>query len=199
MTDAEKKRVYGTDTYAQWDDFDDEDGKDEIAEKKPTRYDLGEGGFEPRDVKHITDAEVAAMKKVARSEKKEEVWQVSVRQLRVWAASERGGEGGSWSTTGRAEDGPVPCRPHCILIGQLYPSGRLMGKNICSPPEDFPAPTAVLAELFQIMRDPPGGEPMHRPPKVVFVDRVLAEELYNSLALIGIEVSVLSEAEGFGG
>jgi hypothetical protein len=159
--------------YSKWNSFDDEvdgqpaggsgaggrggsGGATGAPAPKPTmRFDLGDGDVVAEDIMLATPEQVAAAKKWPVTEK--EVWQVLVRKLRVWSAE----------STGAAE-GPdaVPCRPYCLLINNLYPLGRVLGKHLCDPPERVPTPAVVLREIFETMSNPPSGIPRHRPGKV---------------------------------
>ncbi|RLN26210.1 hypothetical protein BBJ28_00009210 [Nothophytophthora sp. Chile5] len=121
-------------------------------------------------------------------EKKElEVWQVVVRQLRVWSASSSGADEGHDA---------VPCRPYCVLVNNLYPLGQVVSKKICDPPEVYPSPQIVLELTLQAMLDPPSSTPQHRPDKVVFPDKHYVGQLRKSYAALGIECSYLSESDG---
>ena len=109
MADAKKQRAWGTDTYAKWDNFDDETDAtagelaDELKAKMPTRFDLGEGNdLDTGSARVLVSAdERRALRRLP--QKDTEVWQVVVRELNVWAAAEAqpstGGGGGSGGAT----------------------------------------------------------------------------------------------------
>jgi hypothetical protein len=121
-------------------------------------------------------------------EKKQlEVWQVVVRQLRVWSASSSGADEGQDA---------VPCRPYCVLVNNLYPLGQVVSKKICDPPEVYPSPQTVLDQTLQAMLDPPTSTPQHRPDKIVFPDKHFVGQLRKSYSALGIECSYLSESDG---
>ena len=115
------------------------------------------------------------------------MWQITVKRLRCWApwASAPGGP-------------PIPVRPYCVLVGCLYPTGRLVKHDICNPPDAPPGCPRLLALLLSAMHNPAGeGVPAHRPGKVTFTDAALAGGCAKSLSALGVETSVLSEAAGF--
>ena len=133
----------------------------------------------------ITTKQVERYRKL---EKKQlEVWQVVVRQLRVWSASSAGAEEGRDA---------VPCRPYCVLVNNLYPLGQVVSKKICDPPEVYPSPQTVLDLTLHAMVDPPTGTPQHRPDKLVFPDKHFVGRLRKSYSALGIECSYLSESDG---
>eukprot|EP00937_MAST-01D_sp_MAST-1D-sp2_P008028 g8028.t1 len=168
--------------YRKWDNFDDDDAVDEDA--VPTRFDLGEGDLTPLDQCLVDSAHPA--RRLPRHEKV--VWQVVVRPLRVWSASSKGAASG---------DDAVPCRPHCILVNNLYPSGQVMHREICDPPEEPPSARVVLELSLRLMLNPPDANvQQHRPERIVFPDKALANALAKSYAALGIECTQLSESEG---
>ncbi|EEY63011.1 uncharacterized protein PITG_14637 [Phytophthora infestans T30-4] len=176
-----------TKNYEKWNNFqDDSDSDTEDVPRVPTQFDV-EGDA---DIVISTEMLLATnqVERYRKLEKKQlEVWQVVVRQLRVWSASSAG-----------ADDGhdAVPCRPYCILVNNLYPLGQVVSKKICDPPEVYPSPQTVLDLTLQAMLDPPTNTPQHRPDKIVFPDKNYVGQLRKSYSALGIECSYLSESDG---
>ncbi|POM75486.1 MYND domain containing hypothetical protein, partial [Phytophthora palmivora] len=133
----------------------------------------------------LTPTQVERYRKLEKNQL--EVWQVVVRQLRVWSASSAGADDGQDA---------VPCRPYCILVNNLYPLGQVVSKKICDPPEVYPSPQTVLDLTLQAMLDPPTSTPQHRPDKIVFPDKNFVGQLRKSYSALGIECSYLSESDG---
>ncbi len=110
-----------------------------------------------------------------------EVWQVSVRKLRCWLEAQPGVEA-------------PPNRPYCIFVSCLHPTGRLLTRHLAKPYEVLPDSRVVLGQILRVIAEPPAGLMQHRPGKVVFSSREYASSCAKSLAAIGIETSVLSDA-----
>lgn len=152
----------------------------------PTQFDVeGDADIVISTEMLLSSQQVERYRKLEK--KKLEVWQVVVRQLRVWSASSAG------AAEGRDA---VPCRPYCILVNNLYPLGQVVSKKICEPPEIYPSPQTILELTLQSMLDPPKNTPQHRPDKIVFPDRTYVGHLRKSFSALGIECSYLSESEG---
>uniref|UniRef100_H3GGT1 MYND-type domain-containing protein n=1 Tax=Phytophthora ramorum TaxID=164328 RepID=H3GGT1_PHYRM len=176
-----------TKKYEKWNNFqDDSDSDSEDIPRVPTQFDVeGDADIVVSTEMLLTPQQVERYRKL---EKKQlEVWQVVVRQLRVWSASSSGAADG--------EDA-VPCRPYCVLVNNLYPLGQVVSKKICDPPEVYPSPQTVLELTLNAMLDPPTGTPQHRPDKIVFPDKHFVGQLRKSYSALGIECSYLSESDG---
>ncbi|EGZ13153.1 hypothetical protein PHYSODRAFT_510777 [Phytophthora sojae] len=176
-----------TKNYEKWNNFqDDSDSDSEDVPRVPTQFEVeGDADIVVSTEMLLTPKQVERYRKL---EKKQlEVWQVVVRQLRVWSASSAGAEEGQDA---------VPCRPYCILVNNLYPLGQVVSKKICDPPEVYPSPQTVLDLTLQAMLDPPTSTPQHRPDKVVFPDKNFVGQLRKSYSALGIECSYLSESDG---
>eukprot|EP00644_Phytophthora_capsici_P004807 jgi/Phyca11/4139/fgenesh1_pm.PHYCAscaffold_1_\ len=178
---------YLTKKYEKWNNFqDDSDSDSEDVPRVPTQFDVeGDADIVISTEMLLTSKQVDRYRKL---EKKQlEVWQVVVRQLRVWSASSAGAEEGQDA---------VPCRPFCILVNNLYPLGQVVSKKICDPPEVYPSPQTVLDLTLHAMVDPPTNTPQHRPDKIVFPDKNYVGQLRKSYSALGIECSYLSESDG---
>ncbi|ETI42613.1 hypothetical protein, variant 2 [Phytophthora nicotianae P1569] len=178
---------YLTKNYEKWNNFqDDSDSDNEDVPRVPTQFDVeGDADIVISTEMLLTLKQVERYRKL---EKKQlEVWQVVVRQLRVWSASSAGADDGQDA---------VPCRPYCILVNNLYPLGQVVSKKICDPPEVYPSPQTVLDLTLQAMLDPPTNTPQHRPDKIVFPDKNFVGQLRKSYSSLGIECSYLSESDG---
>ena len=116
-----------------------------------------------------------------------EIWQIVVKPLRVWAAASRPAPSGE----------VLPCRPRFMFVGNLYPTGKLLYRRACDPPEEQPSTFFVLDAIKQLILTPPEDQPQHRPGKIVFSDKDLAVKLHTSLERIGIDCGYLSEADAF--
>ncbi|KAE9012255.1 hypothetical protein PR003_g8107 [Phytophthora rubi] len=176
-----------TKNYEKWNNFqDDSDSDSEDVPRVPTQFEVeGDADIVVSTEMLLTPKQVERYRKL---EKKQlEVWQVVVRQLRVWSASSTGAEEGHDA---------VPCRPYCVLVNNLYPLGQVVSKKICDPPEVYPSPQTVLELTLQAMLDPPTSTPQHRPDKVVFPDKHFVGQLRKSYSALGIECSYLSESDG---
>ncbi|KAG7392877.1 hypothetical protein PHYPSEUDO_014364 [Phytophthora pseudosyringae] len=176
-----------TKKYEKWNNFqDDSDSDSEDVPRVPTQFDVeGDADIVISTEMLLTPKQAERYRKL---EKKQlEVWQVVVRQLRVWSASSTGAEEGHDA---------VPCRPYCILVNNLYPLGQVVSKKICDPPEVYPSPQTVLDLTLQAMLDPPTSTPQHRPDKIVFPDKNFVGQLRKSYSALGIECSYLSESDG---
>ncbi|OWZ20178.1 hypothetical protein PHMEG_0005438 [Phytophthora megakarya] len=176
-----------TKKYEKWNNFqDDSDSDTEDVPRVPTQFEVeGDADIVISTEMLLTPPQVERYRKL---EKKQlEVWQVVVRQLRVWSASSAGADDGQDA---------VPCRPYCILVNNLYPLGQVVSKKICDPPEVYPSPQTVLDLTLQAMLDPPTSTPQHRPDKIVFPDKDFVGKLRKSYSALGIECSYLSESDG---
>ncbi|RLN47027.1 hypothetical protein BBJ29_004141 [Phytophthora kernoviae] len=176
-----------TKKYEKWNNFaDDSDSEGEDVPRVPTQFDVeGDADIVISTEMLLKPKQVERYRKL---EKKQlEVWQVVVRQLRVWSASSSGAEDGQDA---------IPCRPYCILVNNLYPLGQVVSKKICDPPEVYPSPQTVLDLTLQAMLDPPTNTPQHRPDKIVFPDKKFVGQLRKSYSALGIECSYLSESDG---
>ena len=100
------------------------------------------GGFEPHAIEYITDKHPAKKS----DQRDQEIWQVVIRKLRVWAASSEGGED---------DAGAIPCRPYCIMVNNSYPKGQVITRQLCSPPEKYPDAKTVLDIVLNVMVNPP--------------------------------------------
>lgn len=160
----------------------------------PTQFNFGEpgAGFTPRDAQYLSQAEVEACAGVPKEDR--EVWQVTVKRLRCFGPGQ----------TPELKNQPV--RPYCVLVACLHPTGRLLAKHVVTPPELAPSSPVVLAQIVRSILEP-GSEgvppgvtvpPAHRPGKITFPDPELAAACAKSLAAVGIETSVLSEAPAMG-
>ncbi|CEG40215.1 hypothetical protein L916_11931 [Plasmopara halstedii] len=176
-----------TKKYEKWNNFqDDSDSDNEELPRVPTQFDVeGDANIVISTEMLLTPQQVERYRKLEK--KKLEVWQVVVRQLRVWSASSSGAEEGQDA---------VPCRPYCILVNNLYPLGQVVSKKICHPPEVYPSSQIVLELTLQAMVDPPSNTPQHRPDKIVFPDKNYVGHLRKSYSALGIECSYLSESDG---
>ncbi|CAH0520334.1 unnamed protein product [Peronospora belbahrii] len=176
-----------TKKYEKWNNFqDDSDSDNEELPRVPTQFDVeGDVDIVISTKMMLTSNQVERYRKL---EKKQlEVWQVVVRQLRVWSASSTGADEGKDA---------VPCRPYCVLVNNLYPLGQVVFKKICDPPEVYPSPETVLELTLHAMLDPPKNMPQRRPDKIVFPDKHFVGQLRKSYSSLGIECSYLSESDG---
>eukprot|EP01138_Halocafeteria_seosinensis_P006283 gb/GECG01006424.1/.p1 GENE.gb/GECG01006424.1/~~gb/GECG01006424.1/.p1 ORF type:complete len:543 (+),score=67.41 gb/GECG01006424.1/:1-1629(+) len=123
----------------------------------------------------------------SKEQRPKEIWQIVGKPLRVWSAA---------SQTSDSEE-VKPCRPYFLFVGNLYPSGKLLYRRPCDPPEEGPSVHHVLDAIKTLILSPPESDSQHRPGKIVFVDKALAAQLHASLAEVGIECGHLSEAKAF--
>jgi len=170
--------------YSKWDSFEEEteDMNSDFHSVKAQQFNLGSNQFEVKDVNHISDEVEASIGKRIRklNQNDKDIWQVVIRKLRVWSASESG----------------VACRPYCIFINQLYPQSALIYQEICSPPELYPIPSQIVNILTKAFLNPLSGD-QRKPKTLTFTNPVLAGELHLAFRRQwGIDVSELSESEG---
>ncbi|CAI5714927.1 unnamed protein product [Peronospora destructor] len=176
-----------TKKYEKWNNFqEDSDSDTDDVLRVPTQFDVeGDADIVISTKMLLTSNQVERYRKL---EKKQlEVWQVVVRQLRVWSASSTGAEEGQDA---------IPCRPYCVLVNNLYPLGQVVSKKICDPPEVYPSTETVLELTLQAMLDPPTNTPQHRPDKIVFPNKHFVGKLRKSYSALSIECSYLSESDG---
>ena len=176
--------------YSKWDNFKDDSDDEEREQRTATTFDVGQDV----DIKKLAegtkvlldDATIAKLRRYDRV--KREIWQVVTRELRVWVASS--------DTPGNVGDDAVPCRPHCLLLCNVYPKGKLLKHDISSPPERPPSPEQIMKNIVEAIEDPSDGAARHRPEQVVFVDTAMAGQLHKTLSALGILASALSEPNG---
>ena len=171
--------------YSRWDKFEGDSDDEERQAIQSTRFDTGEGDITESDVCYVEPQQVTMMNKWPLE--KSVVWQITIRKLRVWAASSEGADEGADA---------IACRPYCLMINNIYPVGKVLLQSICQPPEILPTPKEVFTKLIEAMRNPPDGAARHRPGRIVVVDNVLAGEISKSVKALGIECSQLSESDG---
>mmetsp|Transcript_16448 Transcript_16448/g.30109 ORF Transcript_16448/g.30109 Transcript_16448/m.30109 type:complete len:594 (+) Transcript_16448:2753-4534(+) len=182
-------------TYDKWEALDEEQlvdqdigsGNPSVA-PAPTSFDPGQPPFAIKDVDYVSTTSLgentSRVLKLPQAE--QEVWQIVIRKLRVWSAASTGADEGQDA---------IPCRPYCIMINSLYPTGKVLFQTLCDPPEEKPSPETILRHLVTAMLKPNAGE-QRRPSMLTFVDAETAGELFQSLAKWKIQGSQLSEAEG---
>ncbi|GJD11653.1 hypothetical protein Gasu2_57770 [Galdieria sulphuraria] len=127
----------------------------------------------------ITDKDtVTALRKLQK--KDSEVIQYVSRRLRVWVQNEQ----------------HKAIRPYYHFAVCLYPSGQVIGYELCKTPNEKPSGKQVLDFLCRILLQPPNGEEAHRPGTISFTDQELETQLANELFSYGIRTQVLQPAEG---
>lgn len=163
--------------------------------EKPTRMDYGEGDdLLPLDESWADEEELKLCRGLPQNSK--EVWQVAALKLRCWV----GAMGDDEAESAAASRAPTPVRPYTLFIGCVHPTGRLLTRHVCRPPEQYPSPREAVAQLVRCMVDPPttgaGHEAARRPGIVTFTDPALAGHCARTLARIGVQTSVLSPSPG---
>ncbi|CAM9394878.1 unnamed protein product [Chrysoparadoxa australica] len=160
-----------------------------ISRLKPpaaTRFDAGEGNFSALEQQLFDEEMILKLKRLEKDPN--EVWQVCERQLEAWVASSK-------PPHETASADLLPCRPWTVLVCQLFPVSGLLRQELMNPPEEPPSDKVMAGEIASAMLDPSSGC-QRRPGKIVFPAARNAEQLCMSLKAVGVETSVLGEAEG---
>lgn len=139
------------------------------------------------------EGEIAQCKRLHQDER--EIWQIALKKLRVWSAKEFNTSAESAESVESVES-PIPCRPYCLFVINLYPFATMMTREIHFPPEIPHSTQEIIRLTVQMIQDPPLGE-QRRPKQILFPDRNLANQLAKTLSSLGIECGVLCEAESF--